>query len=128
MAPLIHRARAAQHYAARALTHWDTAHPATRLLLAAAALAATQAWDAGHRVPELHPPPRHPGKLVPRDLYTRYQTAGRALAAHDRTCPPCTAAVADTTGRTLRCPDGARLDESLTRLQAAYLTHLKTRP
>ncbi|MCL3998179.1 hypothetical protein [Streptomyces lavenduligriseus] len=30
-------------------------HPLARLLLAAAALAAATAWDAGHRVTDLHP-------------------------------------------------------------------------
>ncbi|TXS34843.1 hypothetical protein [Streptomyces sp. t39] len=62
-----------------------------------------------------------------RDLYPRYQAAGRALTAHDRGCAPCARSVADTSGRTARCPDGARLDEALERLQAAYLTQLKSR-
>ncbi|MFC6987150.1 hypothetical protein [Streptomyces cirratus] len=33
------------------------AHPLTRALLAAAALTAAAAWEAGHRVAELHPAP-----------------------------------------------------------------------
>jgi hypothetical protein len=58
MPHLIQAARAAQHRAARAAAHVGTGHPLTRLLLAAAAVAATAAWEAGHRVADLHPP-RH---------------------------------------------------------------------
>ncbi|MGV9290973.1 hypothetical protein [Streptomyces sp. NPDC003719] len=60
MPHLIQAARAAQHRAARAAASIGTSHPLTRLLLAAAAVAATAAWDAGHRVADLHPPRRHP--------------------------------------------------------------------
>lgn len=62
------------------------------------------------------------------DLYRRYQAAGRALSAHDRRCESCTRADRDHSGRTARCPDGARLHASLARLQDTYLTHLKDRP
>ncbi|MGW2713385.1 hypothetical protein ACWC4J_31070, partial [Streptomyces sp. NPDC001356] len=34
-------------------------HPLARLLLAAAALAAATAWEAGHRVTDLHSARRH---------------------------------------------------------------------
>ncbi|OKK05281.1 hypothetical protein AMK09_37635 [Streptomyces sp. CB02488] len=51
----IRAARTAQHRAVRALAVRGLAHPLTHLLLAAAATAAAQAWDAGHRVTELHP-------------------------------------------------------------------------
>ncbi|MCO8303592.1 MULTISPECIES: hypothetical protein [Streptomyces] len=59
MPHLIHKARAAQHRAARAATAIGPAHPLTRLLLAAAAVAAAAAWEAGHRVTDLHPLRRH---------------------------------------------------------------------
>ncbi|KKD11000.1 hypothetical protein ACM6O1_38990 (plasmid) [Streptomyces coelicolor] len=59
MPHLIHAARAAQHRAARAAARIGTAHPLTRMLLAAAAVAAAAAWDAGHRVADLHPPRQH---------------------------------------------------------------------
>ncbi|MDJ1645156.1 hypothetical protein [Streptomyces pakalii] len=52
---LIRHARTAQHLAVRALTLHGLAHPVTHVLLAAAATAAAQAWDAGHRVQALHP-------------------------------------------------------------------------
>ncbi|MCQ4203891.1 hypothetical protein SOM70_35825 [Streptomyces salinarius] len=61
MPHLIHAARAAQHRAARAAAHVGTSHPLTRLLLTAAAMAAAAAWEAGHRVADLHPP-RQPHK------------------------------------------------------------------
>ncbi|MET8787996.1 hypothetical protein [Streptomyces sp. NPDC004589] len=54
MPHLIQAARAAQHRAARAVHAVGLHHPLTRLLLAAAALAAVQAWEAGHRVADLH--------------------------------------------------------------------------
>ncbi|MEV6806565.1 hypothetical protein [Streptomyces sp. NPDC051129] len=57
--PLIDTARAAQHRAARAALAVGPAHPLARLLLTAAALAAATAWDAGHRVTDLHPTRRH---------------------------------------------------------------------
>ncbi|MFC5659083.1 hypothetical protein [Streptomyces nogalater] len=57
--PLIDAARAAQDRAARAALAVGPAHPLARLLLAAAALAAATAWDAGHRVTDLHPARRH---------------------------------------------------------------------
>ncbi|MFG2676914.1 hypothetical protein [Streptomyces sp. NPDC048445] len=50
----IRAARTAQHRAVRVAVR-GLAHPLTHLLLAAAATAAAQAWDAGHRVTELHP-------------------------------------------------------------------------
>ncbi|MFD5728328.1 hypothetical protein ACFWMT_19855 [Streptomyces sp. NPDC058368] len=53
--PVIPAARTAQHLAARAATVCGLAHPLTRLLLAAAATAAAQAWEAGHRVTDIHP-------------------------------------------------------------------------
>ncbi|MEU0373411.1 hypothetical protein ABZ070_24700 [Streptomyces sp. NPDC006283] len=55
MQPAIRMARAVQSSAARAITTRGLAHPTTRTLLAAAALAAAAAWEAGHRVPDLHP-------------------------------------------------------------------------
>lgn len=58
MSHLIHAARAARHRAARATQAIGLHHPLTRLLLAAAALAAAQAWEAGHRVTDIHPRPR----------------------------------------------------------------------
>ncbi|MFB7598382.1 hypothetical protein [Streptomyces sp. NPDC056160] len=58
MPHLIHAARAAQHRAARAASVIGPAHPLTRLLLTAAALAAAAAWEAGHRVTDLHHPTR----------------------------------------------------------------------
>ncbi len=57
--PLIDAARAAQHRAARAASAVGPAHPLARLLLAAAALAAATAWEAGRRVTDLHPARRH---------------------------------------------------------------------
>ncbi|USQ89921.1 hypothetical protein NFX46_40280 (plasmid) [Streptomyces phaeoluteigriseus] len=51
----IHAARAAQHRATRAARTLGAAHPLTRLLFPAAAIAAAAAWDAGHRVADLHP-------------------------------------------------------------------------
>ncbi|MFC7994328.1 hypothetical protein ACFUV2_34200 [Streptomyces pilosus] len=52
----IHAARTAQHRAARAALALGPAHPLTRLLLAAAAMAAAAVWEAGHRVADLHHP------------------------------------------------------------------------
>ncbi|MGZ2360954.1 hypothetical protein LRE75_30470 [Streptomyces sp. 372A] len=51
----IRAARAAQKRAARAIAVRGLAHPLTRILLAAAATAAAQAWEAGHRVTDIHP-------------------------------------------------------------------------
>ncbi|MEV5204421.1 hypothetical protein [Streptomyces sp. NPDC053720] len=51
----IRAARTAQHCAVRAITARGLAHPITLALLAAAATAAAQAWDAGHRVTDTHP-------------------------------------------------------------------------
>jgi hypothetical protein len=51
----IQAARAAQQRAARAVAVVGSAHPLARALLAAAAMAAAAAWDAGHRVADLHP-------------------------------------------------------------------------
>ncbi len=62
MPHLIQAARTAQHRAARAAAHIGAGHPRTRLLFAAAAVAATAAWDAGHRVIDLHPSRRHTEK------------------------------------------------------------------
>lgn len=53
--PFIPAARAAQRRAARAIATCGLAHPLTGLLLAAAATAAAQAWEAGHRVADIHP-------------------------------------------------------------------------
>ncbi|WP_138908506.1 hypothetical protein [Streptomyces chryseus] len=49
-------ARTAQQHAVRAIAVRGLAHPVTRALLAAAALAAAMAWEAGHRVTDTHPP------------------------------------------------------------------------
>ncbi|WP_037905059.1 hypothetical protein, partial [Actinacidiphila yeochonensis] len=65
MADLIGRARAAQHRAVRALAVCGPSHPIVHALLAAAATAAIQAWDAGHHVADLHPSFPAP-LLVPR--------------------------------------------------------------
>ncbi|MEV8311873.1 hypothetical protein AB0P36_32245 [Streptomyces flavidovirens] len=54
-------ARAVQHLATRAIAARGLAHPVTRALLAAAALAAAGAWEAGHRVADLHPSPSREG-------------------------------------------------------------------
>ncbi|MDT0614458.1 hypothetical protein [Streptomyces lancefieldiae] len=51
---LIRAARTAQHRAARAALAVGPHHPLARLLLAAAAMAAAAAWDAGHCVTDLH--------------------------------------------------------------------------
>lgn len=61
MHPPIRMARAAQHLAARAIAARGLAHPVTRALLAVAALAAAGAWEAGHRVTDLHPAPSREG-------------------------------------------------------------------
>ncbi|MDT0412734.1 MULTISPECIES: hypothetical protein [Streptomyces] len=50
----IRRARAAQHLAARALLLHGPAHPRARRLLALAARTAARAFDAGHRVLDVH--------------------------------------------------------------------------
>ncbi|WP_381805502.1 hypothetical protein [Streptomyces niveus] len=49
-------ARAAQYLAARAIAVRGLAHPTTRRLLAIAAMAAATAWEAGHRVHDIHHP------------------------------------------------------------------------
>ncbi|MCX4451543.1 hypothetical protein [Streptomyces sp. NBC_01789] len=54
----IRAVRAAQKRAVRAITARGLAHPLTGLLLAAAATAAAQAWEAGHRVADIHPAQR----------------------------------------------------------------------
>ncbi|MER6037972.1 hypothetical protein ABT133_29370 [Streptomyces sp. NPDC001835] len=56
---------------------------------------------------------------MPDDPYQRYQAAYRAQQAHTASCTSCTDAA--------RCPDGARLWASFTRLQDAYLTRLNQR-
>ncbi|OLO25497.1 MULTISPECIES: hypothetical protein [Streptomyces] len=53
--PLIRAARTAQHLAVRALTAHGLAHPLTLALLAAASTTAARAWEAGHRVTDIHP-------------------------------------------------------------------------
>jgi len=64
--PLIRAARTAQTRAVRAALRVGPAHPRTRLLLAAAAVAAAAAWEAGHRVADIHPlPPGGSGKQIP---------------------------------------------------------------
>ncbi|KAB2977460.1 hypothetical protein F8R89_01055 [Streptomyces sp. SS1-1] len=61
----IHAARAAQHRAARAALALGPGHPLARLLLAAAAVAAAAAWEAGYRVADLHLTRRH-HERIPR--------------------------------------------------------------
>jgi tRNA A37 threonylcarbamoyladenosine synthetase subunit TsaC/SUA5/YrdC len=51
---LIGRARAAQQHAVRALAVRGPAHPIVRALLAATAMAAIAAWEAGHHVTDTH--------------------------------------------------------------------------
>ncbi|OEJ36327.1 hypothetical protein [Streptomyces agglomeratus] len=57
----IRAARTAQQHAVRAIAARGLAHPITHALLAAAALAAAGAWEAGHRVTDLHPSPSREG-------------------------------------------------------------------
>nr|WTB12110.1 hypothetical protein OG546_50020 [Streptomyces antimycoticus] len=52
----LRRARTAHRLAVRAIAQRGLAHPAASALLAAAALAAAAAWEAGHRVTDIHPP------------------------------------------------------------------------
>lgn len=66
MSHLIHAAGVAQYRAARAVHAVGAAHPLTRLLLAAAAVAATAAWEAGHRVADIHLPRHHAHEGQPR--------------------------------------------------------------
>ncbi|CAM5558439.1 hypothetical protein [Streptomyces purpurascens] len=54
MPHLIQAARTAQQRAARAALAVGAHHPLARVLLAAAAMAAAAAWEAGHRVTDLH--------------------------------------------------------------------------
>ncbi|MFF0199059.1 hypothetical protein ACFYT5_39785 [Streptomyces anulatus] len=56
---------------------------------------------------------------MPTDLHTRYMDAHRTWAAHAADCGTCTTRP--------DCPAGAPLWERFTRLQDAYLTHLRTR-
>ncbi|MFE1927563.1 hypothetical protein ACFW91_34040, partial [Streptomyces asoensis] len=63
---LIAAAGAARHRAARAAALLGTRHPRARALLAAAAAAAITAWEAGHRVADLHPRHRHHLEESPR--------------------------------------------------------------
>ncbi|MFF1560993.1 hypothetical protein [Streptomyces sp. NPDC058279] len=49
-------ARTVQHHAVRAIAARGLSHPLTQALLVAAALTAAAAWDAGHRVTDIHPP------------------------------------------------------------------------
>ncbi|MDO0929729.1 hypothetical protein QQY24_31895 [Streptomyces sp. TG1A-8] len=119
MPHLIKAARAAQHRAARAATTVGPAHPLTRLLLAAAALAAAAAWDAGHRVADLHHRlAHHKERPVPDGLYQRYQAAHRAHQAHRTHCTHCTDHA--------RCPAGERLWSAFERLQDTYLTRQRS--
>jgi hypothetical protein len=55
--PDIPTARAVQHRAAWAISRYGLAHPLARIALAAAAVAAARAWEAGHRVTDTHPAP-----------------------------------------------------------------------
>jgi hypothetical protein len=66
MPHLIQAARAAQQRAARAALAVGSHHPLARVLLAAAAMAATAAWEAGHRVADLHPSNQHHEEGSPR--------------------------------------------------------------
>ncbi|MER5200511.1 hypothetical protein ACWD3J_44140 [Streptomyces sp. NPDC002755] len=66
MPHLIQAARAAQHHAVRAAALLGTRHPRARVLLAAAAVAAITAWEAGHRVADRHPRHRHHHEEPPR--------------------------------------------------------------
>lgn len=52
-------------------------------------------------------------------LHARYMAASDTWRAHRKGCPPC------QNGR--HCPDGEPLFEQFTRLQNAYLNHLRTR-
>ncbi|MGA5207935.1 hypothetical protein [Streptomyces variegatus] len=56
---------------------------------------------------------------MPDDLYQRYQAAHRAHQMHAAACTSCTDRA--------RCRDGARLWESFTRLQDAYLQRKRPR-
>lgn len=55
-------ARTAQHHAVRAIAVRGLNHRLTQALLAAAVLTAVAAWEAGHRVTDLHPPLARRGK------------------------------------------------------------------
>ncbi|MFB7982977.1 hypothetical protein [Streptomyces vinaceus] len=55
-------ARTAQHHVVRAIAARGLTHPLTQALLAAAVLTAAAAWDAGHRVADIHPPLARRGK------------------------------------------------------------------
>jgi hypothetical protein len=54
MSDLIQAARAAQQRAARAVARVGPAHPLARRLMTTAMRAAAAAWDAGHRVADIH--------------------------------------------------------------------------
>ncbi|MEW2068326.1 hypothetical protein [Streptomyces sp. NPDC007346] len=54
------------------------------------------------------------------ELHVRYMGAHRVWAEHSADCGTCTTTLPG-------CPDGAPLWERFTRLQDAYLTHLRTR-
>lgn len=66
MPHLMQAARAAQHRAARAAVLLGTRHSLACRLLAAAAAAAITAWEAGHRVADLHSRHRHHPEEAPR--------------------------------------------------------------
>ncbi|MFF3974891.1 hypothetical protein ACFYZ6_34255 [Streptomyces rubiginosohelvolus] len=57
---------------------------------------------------------------MPADLHTRYTEAHRTWADHADDCGTCTPTKPG-------CPDGARLWGRFSRLQDAYLTHLRTK-
>jgi len=87
--PLIRAARTAQTRAVRAALRVGPAHPRTRLLLAAAAVAAAAAWEAGHRVADVHPAParreRKADSIPPRCTSPGRPPVTRATAfAHNR--------------------------------------------
>jgi hypothetical protein len=56
---------------------------------------------------------------VPDDLHARYMAASTTWRTHRKGCPPC------QTGQP--CEAGAPLFERFTRLQNAYLNHLRDR-
>ncbi|GGS24565.1 hypothetical protein GCM10010284_66880 [Streptomyces rubiginosohelvolus] len=55
---------------------------------------------------------------MPADLHTRYMEARRTWADHADDCDTCTPTQPG-------CPDGTPLWERFSRLQDAYLTHLR---
>ncbi|MFF3975069.1 hypothetical protein ACFYZ6_35180 [Streptomyces rubiginosohelvolus] len=57
---------------------------------------------------------------MPTDLRSRYMNAHRTWADHADGCGTCTPTQH-------ACPDGSALWERFSRLQDAYLTHLRTK-